>query len=76
MVLLSIYEYEYASISSILRTIEMESNIPLSTLKLNAKILKNLDLVDFSDGLGQRGARLTESGNLVVSLINSKEVPK
>lgn len=74
--LLYIYEYEYASISSILRTIEIEKGIPLSTIKLNARILKVLDLVDFSDSRGLRGAKLTEAGNVVVEMVkvNDEEV--
>ncbi len=70
MVLLGIYEYEYSSISSILRALEIEKGIPLSTLKLNARILKELELVDFSDSGGLRGARLTEAGNAILDIVS------
>lgn len=48
-----------------------ERGIPVSTLKLNAKILKRLGLIDFSDGKEFRGARLTETGAIVAELANS-----
>ncbi|MCW6160388.1 MAG: hypothetical protein LVQ95_04865 [Candidatus Micrarchaeales archaeon] len=48
---------------------EAERGIPLSTLKLNAKILKELELVDFSDGSRLRDARLTDAGSQILGII-------
>jgi hypothetical protein len=46
-----------------------EFKVPLSTLKLNARILKKLGLIDFGGG---SVARLTKAGKLVLSLLFEK----
>lgn len=57
------------SISSLLRAISNEMNIPLSTLKLNAKILKELGLIDFGDGKTFKLATLTHPGKVIMKII-------
>lgn len=55
-----------SSITSLLNSISRERKIPLSTLKLNAKILRSLGLVEFSNG---SNARLTDAGLLVLHIM-------
>jgi transketolase len=61
------------SISSILREISKKFKIPLSTLKLNARILKDLGLIDFGSNSCFKPAKLTELGKFVTSTILSDE---
>lgn len=56
-----------ATISSCLRRLSRENRIPLSTLKLNAKILRELDLICFGSN---SSAELTEFGHLVLGIIS------
>jgi len=46
--------------------LEKEFKVPLSTLKLNAKILRDLNLIDFGNS---SPAKLTELGKFVVEII-------
>jgi len=55
----------FKTITSLLRFLSKEFGIPLSTLKLNAKILKDLKLIDYS--LGRLS--LTKAGITVLKLI-------
>lgn len=57
----------YIRITSLLQELSARYGIPISTLKLNAKILKELGLLEFN-GLP---AETTPSGKLVLRLINS-----
>lgn len=54
------------TISSLLLGMEKKFRIPLSTLKLNARILKKLNLIDFGNS---SPARLTGVGEFVVKII-------
>ncbi|HDH91571.1 MAG TPA: hypothetical protein ENF38_01330 [Candidatus Aenigmarchaeota archaeon] len=56
------------SISSLLRNIEKNFRIPLSTLKLNAKILKEIGLIEFGDS---NPVRLTKGGMFVNKILNN-----
>ena len=53
------------SCSSLLKFISEVENIPLSTLKLNARVLQDLGLIIYGGG---RTARLTSAGMIVVFL--------
>jgi Mn-dependent DtxR family transcriptional regulator len=67
--ILILYEIENNSsktVTSLLRSISRSSGIPLSTLKLNARILKNLELIDFGD---YSTVQLTEFGRYVMKMI-------
>lgn len=55
------------SITSLLNKISREKKIPLSTLKLGAKILKELNLIS----VNLHGVRLTDAGLLLLSLLDS-----
>ena len=54
------------TISSKLNRLSKESKIPISTLKLNSRILKDLNLIDFGNS---SVAEITEFGKFVASII-------
>ena len=54
------------TITSLLNRIYSEKRIPVSTLKLNARILKELGLVEFGNS---ECARLTELGEFLAKII-------
>lgn len=56
------------SLTSILRDASRRYGIPLSTLKLNAKILKDLNILKVDNG-GSRGVYLTPLGEFVCELL-------
>jgi len=56
-----------------LNRISFSNNIPLSTLKLNAKILKSLNLISFGNNSHFQVAKLTDFGRFVVRIIRSDE---
>jgi len=53
-----------STITSFLTNLSRDSEIPLSTLKLNAKILKQLDLISFNST-----AQLTKFGKFILKLL-------
>lgn len=59
-------------ITSILRSLSAVSLIPLSTLKLNARKLRDLGLIDFSCGESLRPAVLTGPGKSVFAAIRRR----
>jgi hypothetical protein len=58
------------SLTSILKQLSDEYGIPLSTLKLNARILRELQLISYGSIHNKRSARLENLGNFVVDLVN------
>ncbi len=54
------------SITSLLLGISETSSVPISTLKLNAQILKKIGLMDFNG----KPASLTRLGKLVIALLS------
>lgn len=54
-----------SSITSLLSWLSERDGIPISTLKLNAKILKGLGLIDYNGA----PARVTSLGKLILSMI-------
>ena len=54
----------------------MSSNfdVPLSTLKLNAKILKELNLINYGSTKNFRGVELTDLGQTILSLISNENL--
>jgi len=54
---------------SILKSIEDKYDIRQSTLKLNARVLRRLGLIDFGKGMN---AKITGSGKVVLSAIKCK----
>ena len=58
------------SLTSILKQLSEEYGIPLSTLKLNARILRELRLISYGSIHNKRSAQLENLGNFVVELVN------
>lgn len=57
------------TISSILRRISTVYGISLSTLKFNARVLKNLNLLSYGNSSNFQVAKLTEFGKFVMSVL-------
>jgi DNA-binding MarR family transcriptional regulator len=57
------------TISSLLREIEKKHKIPLSTLKLNAKILREIGLISFGNS---SVARLTNVGKMILQIFENE----
>jgi len=53
----------------LLREIEKKHKIPLSTLKLNAKILRKIGLISFGNSLV---ARLTNVGKMIIQIFDNE----
>lgn len=62
------------SITSILKAVSEKYDIPLSTLKLNAKILKDLNLITYGSAKRFRGAELTGLGRVILSLVSEDDL--
>jgi transketolase len=58
-----------ASVTSVLREISGKYDVPLSTLKRNAQILRELNLIRYGEALDFSGVELTELGRFISSLI-------
>ncbi len=56
------------NITSLLADVAGESGVPISTLKLNAKILKELGLIDFNGA----PATVTELGRLIINILGER----
>lgn len=65
--------YNEGSISSLLNRISARNGVPLSTLKLNAKVLARLGVISYGSTPGPRQAALTEAGETVLSLMLENE---
>lgn len=61
------------SITSVLRELSKRYQIPLSTLKRNGQILKELNLIRYGDVSNFAGVELTELGRFIASLTADKE---
>ena len=59
----------HRSLNSLLEEISRREKRPISTLKLNARILKELGLIDYGTKDNPRPVRLTEYGLLVLSIL-------
>ena len=62
-----------ASVTSVLREISRTYQIPLSTLKRNAQILRDLNLIRYGEPPNFFGVELTELGRFISSLAVSEE---
>jgi hypothetical protein len=60
------------SLTSILKSLSNETGIPLSTLKLNARILRELNLISYGSIRDTRLAEIEPLGYMVIRLI---EIP-
>ena len=68
LVLNSVADQEQ-SLTSLLKRLSEEYGIPLSTLKLNARILRELNLISYGSIRDKRAAQLENLGNFVVKLL-------
>lgn len=68
LVLNSVADQEQ-SLTSLLRRLSEEYGIPLSTLKLNARILRELNLISYGSIRDKRAAQLENLGSFVVKLL-------
>ena len=59
----------HRSLNSLLEELSRREKRPLSTLKLNARILKELGLIDYGTRDDPRPVRLTEEGLLVLRIL-------
>ncbi len=62
-----------ASVTSVLREISRKYQIPLSTLKRNAQILRDLNLIRYGEPPNFFGVEFTELGRFISSLTVSEE---
>jgi hypothetical protein len=70
IILSRLYYNRNEGITSVLRSLSISEEIPLSTLKLNARKLREFGLIAFSGGGSLRPATLTKSGSTILSIIN------
>jgi len=59
----------HRSLNALLEELSRRERKALSTLKLNARILKELGLIDYGTKEDPRPVRLTEHGRMVLSLL-------
>jgi len=59
--------------TSLLRSLSEEWEIPLSTLKLNARILRELNLISYGSIREKRDAQVEKLGNFVLGLLEDEE---
>ncbi|AFK23201.1 hypothetical protein [Pyrococcus sp. ST04] len=65
---------QHRSLNALLEELSRKEKKPLSTLKLNARILKELGLIDYGTKENPRPVRLTEEGKLVLSILGGDGV--
>lgn|GEM_PF-912796 len=63
---------ENRSLNNFLRTITKDSERSLSTLKLNARILKDLDLITYGSRTDPEPVELTEPGEAIIELLREE----
>jgi hypothetical protein len=69
IVLNAIAENEKGSLTSLLSSLSERYDIPLSTLKLNARILRELNLISYGSIHNKRDARLESLGEIVIKIV-------
>lgn len=69
ILILSNVEVGGGLISSILKEISEKHDLPISTLKLNAKILKELNMISYGTASEPKNVELSELGRFVLDLI-------
>ncbi|MGD2200269.1 MAG: hypothetical protein PVJ38_01390 [Candidatus Bathyarchaeota archaeon] len=60
------------SITSLLRRLSVEHSVPLSTLKLNARILRRLNLISYGSRQVERYAEVEKLGSFVLRLLQDE----
>jgi hypothetical protein len=69
LLVLNAIEENDQSLTSLLKQLSIEYGIPLSTLKLNARILRELNLISYGSIHNKRSAQLENLGKFVLSLL-------
>ncbi|MFO8110087.1 MAG: hypothetical protein R6U17_06185 [Thermoplasmata archaeon] len=64
---------ERKSLNSLLNYLCDKHDKPMSTLKLNARILKNLELIDYGSKNNPRPVELTNGGEFIRTIIRCKD---
>ena len=64
---------ERRTLTSLLKKISEESGVPLSTLKLNARILRELNMISYGSVEERRLAEVKPLGSLVLRLLDRKK---
>ncbi|GEM_PF-852189 len=72
-VLLECVDGSHPSLNSLLNEISDNMDTPLSTLKLNARILKDLDLINYGSKNDPEPVTLTSHGKMVLDIIERAE---
>jgi len=67
-------EISAGTITSVLKEISEKYKLPLSTLKLNAKILKDFNIISYGTTSNPRNVELTGLGSFILSLIKNCHV--
>ena len=62
------------SLTSLLRQLSMDHGVPLSTLKLNARILRELNLISYGSLTHRKAARLENLGRFIYRVIDGETV--
>lgn len=60
---------KHRSLNALLEELSRKKRKPLSTLKLNARILKELGLIEYGTKDDPKPVRLTEEGKLVLTIL-------
>ncbi|AHF79874.1 Hypothetical protein TES1_0480 [Thermococcus paralvinellae] len=60
---------KHHSLNALLEELSREAKKPISTLKLNAKILKELGLIDYGEKNNPKPVELTKHGKLVLKIL-------
>ncbi|MBO8173765.1 MAG: hypothetical protein H0Z18_00750 [Thermococcus sp.] len=64
---------KHHSLNALLEELSRETKKPISTLKLNAKILKDLGLIDYGKKDNPKPVELTKHGKLVLKILGVVE---
>lgn len=64
---------KHRSLNALLEDISRSTGKPISTLKLNARILKELGLIDYGEKNIPKPVELTEHGKLVLKILGVVE---
>lgn len=72
ILILSNLAVQRRTITSLLRSLSEEHGIPLSTLKLNARILRGLNLISFGSTGEKRCAEVKALGSFVLRLLGDE----
>jgi len=70
LILLKLEENGSNTITSVIHNIYKKHHIPISTLKFNAKLLKDFNLISYGSTKKPKIAELTEAGKMVLKIIS------